>query len=79
MSYDGSYLNFKHVILVIDIDREPKNFHEACNYPHWRKAMNDEINDLKNNQTWTLTNLPNDKSAISYRLIYKSKVKLMAL
>ena len=42
----------------------------------WRKAMSDEISALKNNNTWTVTNLSYNKSVIGCRWIYKIKRKV---
>lgn len=40
----------------------------------WRKAMDEEILSLTKNQIWTLKKLPKDRSTISCRWIFKSKL-----
>lgn len=37
---------------------DPSTFEEAVKYVKWRKAMNQEIEAIKRNNTWQLTELP---------------------
>ncbi|KAL0385763.1 UNVERIFIED_CONTAM: Retrovirus-related Pol polyprotein from transposon RE2 [Sesamum radiatum] len=53
--------------------QEPKSFAQASQDDNWRKAMQDELNALKNNQTWELCTLPPGKKAIGSRWVYKIK------
>ena len=49
-------------------DDEPKTFDEAVSCPnarHWINAMNDEMQSLTINDTWTLVKLPRDCKTIS--------------
>lgn len=39
----------------------------------WRKAMQEEMNALALNETWTLTELPKHKKAISSKWVFKTK------
>jgi hypothetical protein len=55
---------------------EPKTFDEAncCNESaEWRKAMEGEICCLKQNGTWSLQELPEGKTAIGCKWVYKAK------
>jgi len=55
---------------------EPKTFTEANNSKEsaeWKKAMNCEMQSLRHNETWSLTALPDGKSAIGCKWIYKVK------
>lgn len=55
---------------------EPKTYQEALSNNEaecWSKAMNEEMKCLKNNQTWILTELPEGKTAIGSKWVYKAK------
>lgn len=55
---------------------EPQGYHEAVNSNHkaqWKNAMDEEYNSLVDNDTWTLVDLPQEKSAISNKWVYKIK------
>ena len=54
---------------------EPRYFKEAINIPHWKKAMNKEIQALESNQTWDIVSLPIGKKAIGCKWIFKVKQK----
>ena len=43
---------------------EPKSILEAENDPHWMLAMEEELNQFKRNNVWTLVETPLDKSVI---------------
>jgi hypothetical protein len=59
-----------HYVLSVDdinLQDDPLNFKEAINSNdanEWIEAMNDEINSIKNNDVWRLTNLPIQRKAI---------------
>lgn len=44
-------------------------------HDHWKKAMNDELEAMEANHTWSITTLPKDKHSIGYRWVYKIKFK----
>jgi len=49
-TYSHDLLHFINSILK---QNEPASY-VVCKDPHWRKAMEDKINALKANDTWTL-------------------------
>jgi hypothetical protein len=54
------------------------NFKEAINSNdanEWIKAMNDEINSIKNNDVWELTDLPIQRKAIGCKWVLRKKFK----
>ena len=55
----------QHFLAAITKIVEPRHFHEAVQNPLWRKAMEEEIQALEENHTWTIKELPADKKAIS--------------
>jgi len=54
---------------------EPQHYNEASKHSCWQQAMQDELNALATNNTWTISSLPPDKTAIGCRWIYKIKYK----
>jgi len=71
--YENLAHSFKHFICSIDRNKEPNTFEEAIKNSDWRAVMNDEISGLNRNHTWTLTTLPNSKTVIGCKWIYKIK------
>ena len=53
--------------------QEPSTYEEASQREEWRKAMEEEIQPLKHNQTWDLVPRPKDLNPISSKRVYKVK------
>jgi transposase InsO family protein len=51
----------------------PTNVKEALTKPEWRAAMNIEMNALKKNSTWEITNLPEGKKVVGCKWVYTIK------
>lgn len=49
------------------------NFNEALNNPNWREAMDVEMGAMKENNVWTLVDLPPGKKVIRSRWVFKLK------
>ncbi|KAL0453806.1 UNVERIFIED_CONTAM: Retrovirus-related Pol polyprotein from transposon RE1 [Sesamum latifolium] len=54
--------------------QEPKSYAQACEHKDWRAAMDNELETLESNNTWTVTPLPQGKKAIGCRWIFKLKL-----
>ena len=55
---------------------EPTTYNEAMSSAEkepWSKAMNEETSALKKSGTWTLTELPEGKTAIGCRRVVRSR------
>ena len=75
-----NYLNFDKVsndykcfltsIRNIDI---PNNVSQALQDPNWKKAMDEEMRALDDNQTWELVRLPKGKKPVGCRWVYTIK------
>ncbi|KAH9310278.1 hypothetical protein KI387_044223 [Taxus chinensis] len=52
---------------------DPIYFEDAFENEKWVKAMNEEIDSIKNNRTWELVSLPEGKSVIGVKWVYKKK------
>ena len=53
---------------------EPKNIKEAESDPNWINAMQEELNQFKRNNVWTLVESPMDKSIIGIKWVFKNKL-----
>jgi len=61
--------------MLVEID-EPESFSQLINSSdkqHWKAAMKDELDLLKENSTWSLIELPPGRKAISNHWIYRVK------
>ena len=52
---------------------DPTFFDEAIKEEAWTQAMNEEIQAIKKNNMWELVELPQGKSPIELKWIYRTK------
>lgn len=52
---------------------DPISFDEAVNELEWCKAMGEELQAIKKNETWDLVELPEEKSVIGLKWVYRTK------
>jgi hypothetical protein len=52
---------------------DPDSYDEAVKHEIWRKAMESEIESIKRNDTWELTELPHGVRPIGVKWIFKTK------
>jgi len=70
-----SILSFKHkafTFIVLSVF-EPTSYKQANSIPHWQNAMKNEIKALEKNPTWDLVILPQNKSVIGCKWVYRVK------
>ena len=75
-----SYIAYAFASIVAEeiglAEKDPANIREAENAPdweEWKKAMDDEINQLNERKTWKLVDLPPDRSAIGNKWVFVRK------
>ncbi|KAL4361976.1 hypothetical protein GQ457_04G006020 [Hibiscus cannabinus] len=52
---------------------EPVDVHEALEIPQWREAVMDEFRALQRNNTWSLVELPEGRSTVGCKWLFKVK------
>jgi hypothetical protein len=75
LSYNSISLPYKHFILIVTSNIEPKSFQEAIQQPCWQQAIQDELSALQNNATLSLCPLPKGKRKIGSKWVFKTKFK----
>ena len=53
---------------------EPNNFEEANKDELWNKAMDEELDQIENNNTWELVPRPNNKNVIGTKWVFRNKL-----
>ena len=53
---------------------EPKNIKDALANDSWIETMNEEIEQIEKNKTWTLVPRPKDKNVIGTKWVFKNKL-----
>ena len=60
-------------MLLLSINDEPVNFHEAKNIKQWTNACEDEIDSICKTNTWTLVKNPAGVKIIGLKWVFKIK------
>ncbi|XP_039169531.1 uncharacterized mitochondrial protein AtMg00820-like [Eucalyptus grandis] len=67
--------NPKYVLSIArEIPKELKTVKGALSHPGWRKAMIDELEALKLNQTWELVPRSSDMNIVGCKWVFKAKL-----
>ena len=53
---------------------EPRNVKDALENESWIEAMNEEIEQIEKNKTWTLVPRPKDKNVIDTKWVFRNKL-----
>ncbi|CAL2265125.1 unnamed protein product [Prunus armeniaca] len=61
------------LLSVVSSAHDPQSFQDANLQAVWRKAMQEELQALDDNNTWSVVKLPKGKKAVGSRWIYKTK------
>nr|GEX82767.1 ribonuclease H-like domain-containing protein [Tanacetum cinerariifolium] len=72
-----SKLNFVNYCFATALNKyvEPSTYYDAVKDARWVEAMNNEIEALIRNNTWTITDLPIGRKVIDNKWLYKIKYK----
>lgn len=75
ISHTGLSAPYQSFLTSMTALQEPQNYAEAALDPQWILAMNQELQALQSNQTWSLVDLPPGKIPIGCKWAYKIKYK----
>ena len=53
---------------------EPRSVKDALENENWIETMNEEIEQIEKNKTWTLVPRPKDKNVIGTKWVFKNKM-----
>jgi hypothetical protein len=67
---DGEHVPQGHLMLSAE---EPRDVNEALDDASWKAAMDDEMNSIRDNNTWEFSSLPAGHKAIGLKWVYKVK------
>ncbi|XP_041017926.1 uncharacterized mitochondrial protein AtMg00820-like [Juglans microcarpa x Juglans regia] len=69
-------LKYAHYHIVVDLPKEPKTIHSALNHDGWTKALQDEIQALQDNNTWTLVPHSPHMDVIGCKWVFTTKINV---
>ena len=61
---------YKAFVLYLDSVQVPHSIQEALKIPAWKQTVEEEIQALESNNTWTFTELPHGKNPVGYKWIF---------
>ena len=53
---------------------EPKTVYDALENEDWISSMNEEIEQIERNETWSLVSRPRDKNVIGTKWVFRNKL-----
>ena len=53
---------------------EPRTINDALKYESWIEEMNEEVEKIERNNTWTLVLRPKDKNVIGKKWVVRNKL-----
>jgi len=74
VNYSKLSTPYIHYLCQISENYEPQTYKQAIHFPHWQKAIDDELATMDVNNTWSITHLPPGKKSISCKWLFKLKV-----
>ncbi|KAJ9538691.1 hypothetical protein OSB04_031424 [Centaurea solstitialis] len=75
LSYEQLSSSFKAFTASVSSNTEPRSYSEAVKQKEWVLAMEQELQAMKDNNTWSIVSLPPGKNVVGCRWVYKVKLK----
>ncbi|CAM8889614.1 unnamed protein product [Rhodiola kirilowii] len=74
ITYEKCAPQYQCFLAQVTALKEPTTYLQASKDPQWQEAMSLEIDALEKNKTWILTDLPQGKTVVDYKWVYKIKL-----
>jgi hypothetical protein len=71
---DGTMTRNKLKCTCLLVEFEPRNVKDSLDNESWIEAMNEEIEQIEKNKTWTLVPRPKDKNVIGTKWVFRNKL-----
>ncbi|RVW83269.1 Retrovirus-related Pol polyprotein from transposon RE1 [Vitis vinifera] len=75
VTYEGLSPSYRAFVTSLDDTQVPNTIQEAFKISEWKKAVQDEIDALEKNGTWTITDFPVGKRPVGCKWIFTIKYK----
>ncbi|PKA63925.1 Retrovirus-related Pol polyprotein from transposon TNT 1-94 [Apostasia shenzhenica] len=75
VAYGKLLPSYRVFVSNLDSVQVPNSIQEALKVPAWKQAVEEEIQALENNDTWSLTELPHGKNPVGCKWIFTVKYK----
>ena len=73
VSFENLSSSYRAFVSRLSSIKIPKSVQEALSDENWKKAMLEEMNALKKNNTWELVNLPKGKRKVGCKWVFITK------
>ena len=73
MTFSKATYQYRNFLIALHHEYIPKTSAEALTIPHWKLAMEEELNALEANHTWDVVQLPPTKRPIGCRWVFTVK------
>ncbi|CAA7042927.1 unnamed protein product [Microthlaspi erraticum] len=75
LNYSALTPLYQSYVLSYSLETEPTTFKQAMTSLHFRHAMNEELEAMEVNRTWTIESLPPGKNVVGCKWVYTIKYK----
>ncbi|CAA7023550.1 unnamed protein product [Microthlaspi erraticum] len=75
LTYSALAPLYQSYVFSYSLETEPTTFKQAMTSPHFRHAMNEELEAMEINRTWTIESLPPGKNVVGCKWVYTIKYK----
>ena len=73
LNYEMVSTNYRTFLTTLNQETIPTTIEEACQYPQWKVAIDEEMQALIKNQTWEVVNLEKGIKPVGCRWVFYSK------